>query len=48
MVAAYREFLAAYRVAAERLAEGDLSVAFPEDCFPPPLPFVKPLRLEPG
>ncbi len=48
MVAAYREFLAAYRVAAERLAEGVLSVAFPEDCFPPPLPFVKPLRLEPG
>ncbi len=48
LVAAYREFLAEYRIAAERLAGGDVGVAFPENCFPPPLPFVDPLRLEPG
>ncbi len=48
MVAAYREFLAEYRIAAERLAGGDVGVAFPENCFPPPLPFAPPMRLEPG
>ncbi len=48
LVAAYREFLAAYRIAAEGLARGDTDVTFPENCFPPPLPFVKPLQLEPG
>ncbi len=48
LVAAYREILAAYRVAAERLASGDIGVTFPENCFPPPLPFVEPMRLEPG
>ncbi len=48
LVAAYREFLVAYRVAAERLAAGETTVSFPENCHPPPLPFVEPLRLEPG
>ncbi len=48
MVAAYSEFLAEYRIAAERLAAGDIVFTFPENCFPPPLPFVEPLRLEPG
>ena len=32
----------AYREAAERLAAGETDVVFPEDCFPPRLPFVKP------
>lgn len=38
---AYRIFLAAYRRASERLRSGDLSAAFPEYCFPPPLPFAR-------
>ena len=40
----FREFVAAYRLAAERLAGGDRRVQFPENCFPPGLPFVEPLR----
>ena len=48
LVAAYRAFLAAYRIAAARLAGGDTAATFPENCYPPPLPFVEPLRLEPG
>ena len=35
-----RRFVEAYRFAAERLREGDLSVAFPEGSFPPPRQFV--------
>ena len=48
LVAAFREFVAAYRLAAERLAVGDTAIAFPKNCFPPRLPFVKPAKLEPG
>lgn len=48
LVAAYGTFFAAYRDAARRLAKGDVRVTFPDGCFPPPLPFVEPLRLEPG
>ena len=33
--------LAAYRETAARLKEGETDVSFPEDCFPPPLPFVE-------
>ena len=46
--------VAAYREAAERLASGELEVAFPENTFPPALAFVEPFRalrpelLEPG
>lgn len=32
----------AYRAAAERLKRGETDVEFPEGCFPPRLPFVKP------
>ena len=39
----YREVYAEYRAAAERLASGDRNVVFPENCFPPRLPFVDPL-----
>jgi hypothetical protein len=38
--AAYAEFLAAFRRAAERLKKGQLNVRFPQGSFPPPLPFV--------
>ena len=38
----FREFVAAYRLAAERLAGGSKDVQFPENCFPPGLPFVEP------
>ena len=48
LVAAYREFLKAYRVAAECLHRGEINATFPENCYPPRLPFVEPLRLEPG
>jgi hypothetical protein len=37
--AVYREFVAAFREAAERLAAGCRDVVFPDGCFPPPLPF---------
>ena len=40
LIEAYSWFLAAYQKAAERLRAGNLNVAFPEGCFPPPLPFV--------
>ena len=36
---AYGLFLAAYRDAARRLAEGDRSACFPHGSFPPPIPF---------
>ncbi|MEM9558022.1 MAG: transposase [Acidobacteriota bacterium] len=42
LVEGYREFVAAYRIAAERLAAGDRLATFPENCFPPRLPFVEP------
>ncbi|MEM7481953.1 MAG: transposase [Acidobacteriota bacterium] len=41
---AYREFVEAYRAAAEQLRRGEQGVSFPEGCFPPRLPFVPPLR----
>ncbi|MEM9557987.1 MAG: hypothetical protein AAGC60_27265 [Acidobacteriota bacterium] len=42
LIEGFREFVAAYRIAAGRLAAGDLQVTFPENCFPPRLPFVEP------
>ena len=47
LVAAFRAFLAAYRVAAERLRAGEADVVFPENCFPPRRPFVSAARLAP-
>lgn len=38
---ARRQKQAAYREAADRLKQGDRDVDFPEDCFPPGLPFVE-------
>jgi hypothetical protein len=38
--AAYAEFAAAFRRAAERLKQGDHDVQFPQGSFPPALPFV--------
>src|SRR5436190_2156896 len=38
LLRAYRAFVLCYRTASERLASGDLSVEFPEYCFPPPWP----------
>ena len=38
---AYRQFVAAYRDAANRLRAGDRLVEFPPGCFPPRLPFVR-------
>jgi hypothetical protein len=37
---AYKFFLAAFRVASERLRSGDRNACFPIGCFPPALPFV--------
>jgi hypothetical protein len=37
---AYALFLASYRHASQRLADGDRNAAFPHGCFPPPLPFI--------
>ena len=37
---AYAWFVAAYRVASEKLRNGDFSVAFPAGSFPPARPFV--------
>ncbi len=37
--AAYSEFAAAFRKAAERLRSGDRAALFPPGCFPPALPF---------
>ena len=39
--AAYYEFVAAFREAAEKLKSGCRDVAFPEGCFPPSLPFCR-------
>ncbi|MEM8997916.1 MAG: hypothetical protein AAGF23_24255 [Acidobacteriota bacterium] len=41
MMDAFREFTAAYRLAAERFAAGDLAAPFPENCFRPRPPFVE-------
>ncbi len=38
---AYHSFLSAYRKAAESLKAGIENVQFPEDCFPPGLPYVR-------
>jgi len=38
---AYAEFVAAYRVAAERWRAGDCSARFPDGSFPPAMPFVR-------
>ncbi len=38
----YREFYAAFRLAAEKLEAGDLGVVFPKNCFPPGMPFLEP------
>ena len=46
-----QNFLVAYYAAADRLRKGDLTVQFPEGCFPPGLPYVptfSDLRLKPG
>ena len=46
-----RNFFVAYHKAADRLREGDLTVQFPQGCFPPGLPYVPTLAdllLEPG
>ncbi|MEM6797696.1 MAG: transposase, partial [Acidobacteriota bacterium] len=40
LLAGYREFVIAFRFAAERLAAGDRSARFPDGSFPPRLPFV--------
>ncbi|MCG8462477.1 MAG: hypothetical protein MI919_39840 [Holophagales bacterium] len=37
-----RQFVAAYRSAAARVAAGEVGVRFPENCYPPCLPFVPP------
>ena len=39
---AFRIFVGAYRRAAEALRAGMEAIAFPEGCFPPPGPFVRP------
>jgi hypothetical protein len=36
---AYSAFVAAFRIAAEKLRGGDRGARFPEGCFPPALPF---------
>jgi hypothetical protein len=38
--AAYRAFVDAFTAAARRLREGDRNAEFPENAFPPPMPFV--------
>ncbi len=40
---AYHWFLASYRDASEKFRDGDLSVPFPEGCFPPPPSFLSPI-----
>ena len=42
LVAGFREFVAAYREAAEMVASGLVAVRFPSDCFPSRLPYVPP------
>jgi hypothetical protein len=39
--AAYRAFVDAFTAAARRLREGDRNADFPENAFPPPMPFVR-------
>ena len=43
----FREFMEAYRAAAKRLAAGDPRAVFPENCYPPRLPFVEPMPRQP-
>ena len=43
---AYQAVFAAYYEAAEKFREGQRNVSFPEGCFPPRLPFVRPIRLD--
>ncbi len=38
---AYRQFVSAYRAAAEKLRAGERNVVFPDGSFPPALPFVQ-------
>ena len=42
MLDAYQEFYAAFRLAAQRLADGDRKAEFPENCYPPGMPFIEP------
>ncbi len=42
-----REFVSAYREAAERLKQGDKEAIFPAGCFPPGLPYVPEIRAGP-
>ena len=42
---AYQAVFAAYHEAAEKFREGQRNALFPEGCFPPRLPFVRPIRL---
>jgi REP element-mobilizing transposase RayT len=44
LLRAIADFVAAYRVAARRLREGDRRARFPTGCFPPHLPFVAAAR----
>jgi hypothetical protein len=48
LIERYRAFVAAYRYAAQRLAEGVRGVLFPDGCFPPGLPYVPELRAGPA
>lgn len=41
MTRTHRQFVAAFRTAAERLRAGERTVRFPQGCFPPRLPFVQ-------
>ena len=41
----FREFVRIYRAAADRLSAGQQGVRFPENCYPPGLPFVEPSAL---
>ena len=43
----YRDFVNAYREAAEKLKEGVLDAVFPPGCFPPGLPYVPEVRAGP-
>ncbi|MEM1177364.1 MAG: hypothetical protein AAGM22_03395 [Acidobacteriota bacterium] len=41
MMEGFRSFVVSYGIAAKRLAAGDVTVSFPEHCFPPRSPFVR-------
>ena len=41
---AFLYFLSAYRAAADRLKAGEADVQFPDYCFPPAMPFVRPIE----